>query len=63
MVATANSLTARRDDTSLFRPTDKPDLPTPRDVPLAILRRSWNTLTESYQTDEELWAWTGSWDL
>jgi hypothetical protein len=23
----------------------------------------WNPLTGTYQTDEELWAWSGNWDL
>ena len=23
----------------------------------------WNPLTQTYQTEEELWAWSGAWDL
>jgi hypothetical protein len=36
----------------------------PANLPkVAISARHWNPLTLSYQTDADLWAWCGNWDL
>jgi hypothetical protein len=62
MVATASIPTRRQEEAPMRRPFDERQVqPRPNLSPL--MRRTWNALTESYQTDEELWAWTGSWDL
>lgn len=34
-------------------------------VPTAIVSRSlcWNNLIGAYQSDDELWRWSGAWDM
>jgi hypothetical protein len=33
------------------------------DPPRVSTPTYWNPLTRTYQTDEELWAWSGAWDM
>ena len=63
MVAISNSRLGQAEHAQPFRQADEPRSPVRPQGYDSGHRRSWNTLTETYQTDEELWAWTGSWDL
>ena len=62
MVATASIPSGQQEEAPMRRPFDERHVQ-PRLNLSPLMRRTWNALTESYQTDEELWAWTGSWDL